>query len=53
MLGNFIIGTTAEWRPVFSIFGWYCLLLCLLVMFGEETYYNRTVRVDQQPIRRA
>jgi len=54
MLGNFIIGTIGEWRPVFwMVFGWYCFLLCLLVMFGDETYYNRTVSVDQQPVRRA
>lgn len=52
MLGNFIIGTTGHWRPLFwMVFGLNCLLICLLLAFGDETYYNRSIPLDQQPPR--
>ncbi|KIW83165.1 hypothetical protein Z517_02409 [Fonsecaea pedrosoi CBS 271.37] len=50
--GNFIVGTLGEWRPVFwLVFAWSCFLLCLTLMFGDETYYKRSVPPSQQPPR--
>lgn len=52
MFGNFIIGKTANWHTIFwCIIGWSAFLICMILTFGDETYYNRSVPVDQQPPR--
>lgn len=50
--GNFIVGTLGTWRPVFwLVFAWSCMLLTLIHLFGDETYYKRSVPVAEQPPR--
>ncbi|KEF53283.1 uncharacterized protein A1O9_10731 [Exophiala aquamarina CBS 119918] len=52
MFANFIIGETAEWHTIFwCVFAWAAALLCMILAFGDESYYNRMVPVDQQPPR--
>ena len=54
LLGNFIVAGTGKWHPIFwMVFGFACLLVCCLLLFGDETYYNRSIPVGQQPARRA
>jgi MFS family permease len=52
LLGNFMIGATGIWRPVL----WMCVgldlfTLVLIVLFGDETYYNRAIPIRDQPPR--
>ena len=50
--GNFMLYGLGEWRPVFwLIFAWAVFLLIMIVIFGDETYYKRSVPVEQQPPR--
>ena len=52
LLGNFIISGTNEWRPVFWMaFGTCCLDLVLIVVFLDETFYNREIPKEAQPDR--
>ncbi len=52
LLGNFIMGTLGEWRVVFwMVFAWCAFVVVLMVLFGDETYYNRTIPTEQQPPR--
>ncbi|GAB7348120.1 hypothetical protein MBLNU459_g6138t1 [Dothideomycetes sp. NU459] len=52
LLGNFIIGGTGEWRPVFwMVFGVCCLDLVLIVLFADETWYRRDLEREKQPAR--
>ena len=52
LFGNFIIAGLGEWRPVFwVVFATCCLDLGLVVLFMDETYYNRDVPLDAQPER--
>ena len=52
LLGNFIIAGLGEWRPVFwMVVGWAAFLVCLILVYGDESYYNRSVPVDLQPER--
>ncbi len=51
-VGNFIVGSLGKWRPVFwVVFAWAVMLICLILTFGDETYYNRSVPVPEQPNR--
>lgn len=48
--GNSPVG--GDWRAVlYLVFGIVCLDLVLIVLFAEETYYNRSITVDAQPSR--
>jgi MFS family permease len=41
-----------DWRAVlYLVFGIICLDLILIVAFADETYYNRTISVEEQPPR--
>ncbi|KAI9695510.1 MAG: hypothetical protein M1836_006427 [Candelina mexicana] len=52
MLGNFIIAGTGDWRAVFwLIFGTCALDIILIVLFVDESWYNRTLALDEQPQR--
>ena len=52
MLGNFIMGTLGNWRVVFwLVVAWSAFLVCMILVFGDETYYNRSVPVEHQPPR--
>ena len=53
LFGNFILaGTDNNWRAVFwMVFGTCCLDLVLIVLFADETFYNRSIPRDQQPAR--
>jgi MFS family permease len=49
---NFIVAGTGDWRAVFWLtFGICCMDLILILLICDETYYERTVSVDQQPRR--
>jgi MFS family permease len=49
---NFIVAGTGDWRAVFwLVFGICCLDLVLILLICDETYYERTVPIDQQPPR--
>ena len=58
-LGNFILAGTGgnspiggDWRAVFwMVFGTCCLDLVLIVLFADETWYNRSIPPSQQPAR--
>jgi MFS family permease len=53
LFGNFIVGKLGEWRPVFwMVFAWAAFLMCMILIWGDETYYNRSVPVPQQPPRK-
>ncbi|OBT75528.1 hypothetical protein VF21_04896 [Pseudogymnoascus sp. 05NY08] len=52
LLANFIVGATNQWRPVF----WMCVGVCglqliMILLFLDESYYNRRVPAEQQPVR--
>jgi MFS family permease len=50
LFGNFIIHGTGEWRNVFwLVFGICCLDLILILVWADETWYNRTIAPEQQP----
>ncbi|KAI9830059.1 MAG: hypothetical protein M1819_005889 [Sarea resinae] len=53
LLGNFMVATLdGQWRPVFwLVFAWACFLAAMILVFGDETYYNRSVPLHQQPVR--
>lgn len=52
MFANFIIGKTGNWHTIFWVtLAWAGLLICLILAFGDESYYNRSVPADQQPPR--
>lgn len=49
---NFIVAGTGQWRPVMWLnFGIIWLDLILILLFGDETYYNRSIPTEQQPPR--
>jgi MFS family permease len=51
-LANFIVAGTGNWRAVFwLVFGICCLDLVLILLICDETYYERTIPIDQQPPR--
>ena len=53
LFGNFMVGKLGEWRPIFwLVFAWAAFLMCFILVFGDETYYNRGVPIPQQPIRK-
>lgn len=49
LLGNFMIGKLGTWQPVFwlnfAIAAW---VLAMIAIFGDETYYNRSVPAEAQ-----
>lgn len=50
--GNFIIAGTGSWRAVFwLVFAICCADLVLIVMFADETFYNRSIPTEEQPPR--
>ena len=52
LFANFIIGKTENWHTIFwCTLAWSALLLTLILIFGDETYYNRSVPTAQQPRR--
>lgn len=52
LLGYFIVGKTANWHTIFwCTVAWSAFLLCLILLFGDETYYNRSVSLEGQPRR--
>ena len=59
LFGNFILAGTGvnspiggNWRAVFwMVFGTCMLDLALIVLFADETWYNRSVPTQQQPAR--
>jgi MFS family permease len=52
MFANFIVGKTGHWPTIFwCVLGWSGFLISMILAFGDETYYNRSVPVDQQPNR--
>ena len=52
MLGNFMVATLGTWQPIFWLnFAWAGMLTILILVFGDETYYNRQVPVSAQPAR--
>ncbi|KAI9810481.1 MAG: hypothetical protein M1827_006257 [Pycnora praestabilis] len=52
LFGNFIIGGTGSWRGVFwMVFGTCVLDLILIVLFADESWYNRNLSPEQQPPR--
>ena len=59
LFGNFILAGTGgnspfggDWRALlYLFFGVVCLDLILIIIFADETYYNRAIPAEQQPIR--
>ncbi|KAH5586548.1 hypothetical protein HBI24_079490 [Parastagonospora nodorum] len=51
-LANFIIAGTGDWRAVFwLVFATCCADLVLILLICDETYYERSISIDQQPAR--
>jgi MFS family permease len=49
---NFIIAGTGDWRAVmWLVFAICCANLVLVVMLCDETYYERDIPIEQQPLR--
>lgn len=52
LFANFIEGETSNWHTIFwCVFAWAGFLLCLIVLFGDESYYNRSIPTGEQPHR--
>lgn len=52
LLGNFMIAGLGEWRPVFwLVFAFNAALLGMILIFFDETRYNRSVAIEKQPQR--
>ena len=53
MLGNFIIGTIGDWRIIlWLVVACSAALVCLMLVFGDETFYRRHIPENQQPLRK-
>ena len=51
-IGYFIYGGLHKWQPIFwLVFSWSSFLICMMLVFGDETFYNRHIPVEQQPKR--
>ena len=49
---NFMIGGTGLWRPVFWLVFAICMADCVFILlFADETFYNRSIRREEQPPR--
>ncbi|KAH7119787.1 major facilitator superfamily domain-containing protein [Dendryphion nanum] len=49
---NFIIAGVGDWRPVMWLVFAMCVAdMVLIVLICDETYYDRTIPIDQQPPR--
>ena len=54
LFGNIIVGQTGNWHTIFwCVVAWSAMLICMIVLFGDESYYNRTVSTAQQPPRKS
>ncbi|PVH76624.1 MFS general substrate transporter [Cadophora sp. DSE1049] len=52
LLGNFIVGGTGRWEDVlWMCVGVCCLQLVMIILFLDESYYNRTIPAEGQPPR--
>ena len=50
--GNFMVAGLGTWQPIFwMVFAIGALLLCLVILFGDETFYNRSISNERQPSR--
>lgn len=48
-LGNFMVGTLGTWQPIFwLVFACTANLVLLILVFGDETYYRRSVPTELQ-----
>lgn len=53
LFGNIIVGRTGNWHTIFWVcVAWAAWLICLILVFGDESYYNRAVPTGQQPQRK-
>lgn len=51
-LANFIIAGTHQWRPVlWLVLAMCCADLIFIILICDETYYDRDVPYEQQPVR--
>lgn len=51
-IANFMVYGTGGWRPTWwFVFGMIALDLVLIVLFADETYYNRAIPTAEQPAR--
>jgi len=51
-VGNFIYGGLHKWQPIFwLVFAWSSFLITMMLIFGDESYYNRQIPVEEQPAR--
>lgn len=49
---NFIIAGTGDWRPVmWLVFAMGAVDMLLILLFCDETYYERRIPLEQQPFR--
>ncbi|KAL2843356.1 major facilitator superfamily domain-containing protein [Aspergillus pseudoustus] len=53
LIGNFMIAGLGKWRPVFwLVVAWSGNVICLILVFGDESFYNRSsAHLHQQPER--
>lgn len=51
-LGNFIVGGIGKWRPVlWMVVAIECFNLVLILLFADETFYDRAIPAEDQPCR--
>ena len=49
LLGNFLVGKLGTWQPIFwLVFACATYLLLMITIFGDETYYNRSITPELQ-----
>jgi MFS family permease len=52
LIGNFLVGGLGTWQPIFWLtFAWAATLTVMIIIYGDETYYNRSLSIQQQPVR--
>lgn len=52
LFAYFILAGTGEWRPMYwMFFGSSCILLTMVLLFGDESWYRRDIPRDEQPLR--
>lgn len=51
-VGNFMYGSLHKWQPIFwLVFAWSAFVITMILVFGDEPYYNRLVPMELQPVR--